>query len=192
MKALELLPYHARPGVHKASAVVAPSKLLKSAAVETGDLLHVDGQHLETPFSLSHTHTHTLSLSLSLCVCVSLSLSLSSLSLSLSLTHTHTGAAKQRGSKRQSCISCISCCGSTSVPGFCPSETSAPSSSNTMCDCVYIYIWALIILYYQLIPLTLLTLLNLSTNRAPSTSSRIFTTINLLNLLNLLCIIHVY
>jgi hypothetical protein len=26
------------------------------------------------------------------------------------------------------------------VPGFCPSETSAPSSSNTMCDCVYIYI----------------------------------------------------
>ena len=58
MKALELLPYHARPGVHKASAVVAPSKLLKSAAVETGDLLHVDGQHFETPFSLSHTHTH--------------------------------------------------------------------------------------------------------------------------------------
>ena len=59
MKALELLPYHARPGVHKASAVVAPSKLLKSAAVETGDLLHVDGQHFETPFSLSLTHTHT-------------------------------------------------------------------------------------------------------------------------------------
>jgi len=89
VKALELLSYHARPGVHKASAVVAPSKLLKSAAVETGDLLHVDGQHFETPFSLSLSLSHTLSLSLSLSVCFSLSLSLFSLSLSLSHTHTH-------------------------------------------------------------------------------------------------------
>ena len=44
---------------HKARTVVAPSKLLKHAAVETTDLLHVDGQLIETMYTLSLTHTHT-------------------------------------------------------------------------------------------------------------------------------------
>ena len=51
-----LLAYNARTN---ARTVVGPSKLLKYPAAETTDLLHVDGQHIETMYNHTPTHKHT-------------------------------------------------------------------------------------------------------------------------------------
>ena len=125
-----LLAYNARTN---ARTVVGPSKLLKYPAAETTDLLHVDGQHIETMYNHTpthkhthpHTHTHTQT---------------HTSSHTHTYKHTHTNINTHTGPMMQHCWQAQSCCASTFVRGSYTSESSASLCSNTRCVCLHVYV----------------------------------------------------